>query len=141
MKKLMSFVLAVLMVSVLITPTSAAAAAPGDTITPYWSYISDITVEVCFSGNAGSATVDVSRIFGITTALEGTLTVYENVDGQWTYVDSVSGSSTRSLGLELYFNAVNGASYMAIADIIAYSGEEVETASATDTETCPSTGN
>lgn len=137
MKKLMSLILAVLMMSAMMIPSFAAVITPGESISPNWNYMSTVTVEVSFLGTAGCATVDVSRIFGVTTSLEGVLTVYEDVDGEWVYVDSVSGSSTRSLGLELYFTATSGTTYMAVADITAYSSTGSESDSLTDTETCP----
>ncbi|MBQ8397849.1 MAG: hypothetical protein IJX53_06605 [Clostridia bacterium] len=137
MKRIISFVLAVLITSMLVIPTLAATVTPGETVSPYWSNMSSIIVEVSFPNGTGSATVDVGRVFGVTTSIEGTLTVYEDVDGEWVFVDSVSGSSVRSLGLELYFNATSGTTYKAVADITAYSSTGSESDSISDTETCP----
>ena len=141
MKKLMSLILAMLMMSVFVVSASAAVVAPGETVTPYWNNISSITVEVSFPNGTGSATVDVSRVYGVTTSIEGTLTLYKYVNGDWVYMDSTSGSSERALGLELYFDAVGGTTYKAVADITAYSSTESESASISDTETCPNPSN
>ena len=136
MKKLMSFVLAMLMLSVFVVPSSAAV-IPGESITPNWNNMSSITVEITFPNGNGTAVVDVTRVFGVTTSISATLTLYKYVDGQWVYMDSTSGSSTRALSLGVYFDAVSGVTYKAVADITAYSNSEVETETLSDTETCP----
>ena len=136
MKKLTSLFLALLMLSVFVIPSSAAV-IPDETVTPYWNNISSVTVEVSFLNGVGAATVDISRVFGVTTSIEATLSLYKLVNGQWVFMDSTSGSSTRALGLELYFDAVSGVTYKAVADITAYSNTEVETETLSDIETCP----
>lgn len=137
MKKMTSFVLAVLMVAVLILPVSAAAITPGETVSPCWNNISSVTVEVSFPSGTGCATVDVTRVYGVTTSIAGTLTVYKQVGNQWVYVDTVSGVSTYSLRLELYFDATSGTTYKALAEATAYSSTEAESISLYDIETCP----
>jgi len=136
MKKLISLFLVILMVSMFVVPSSAAV-IPDETVMPCWNNISTVTVEVCFPNGNGTATVDVSRVYGVTTSIAGTLTLYKLVNGEWIYMDSTSGSSTRALCLELYFDAVSGVTYKAVADITAYSNTEVETESLSDIETCP----
>lgn len=136
MKKLISLFLVILMVSMFVVPSSAAV-IPDETVMPCWNNISNVIVEVCFPNGNGTATVDVMRVYGVTTSISATLTLYKLVNGQWIYMDSTSGSSTRSLGLELYFDADSGVTYKAVADITAYSNTEVETESLSDIETCP----
>ena len=133
----MSFVLAVLMVSILVLPANAAAVTPGETVSPCWNNMSSITVEVSFSNGQGCATVDVTRIYGVTTLIEGYLTVYKQVGSDWVYVGDTSGSSVISLGLEYYFDATSATTYKAVASITAYSDSGAEAASINDIETCP----
>lgn len=90
-----------------------------------------------FTGTDGAALVDVSRIYGVTTLLEATLTLYKYVDNDWVYMDSTSGSSTRSLSLFMTFEAEHGVTYKAVAEVTAYSNAGTETATVPDIETCP----
>ncbi len=108
-------------------------------VQPYWAYMNDITLDLRFSGTKGTATLVVTRIYSVTASIEGTLTVYEQVGNDWEEVDSVSDSSTRSLGIDLVFTGEPGVKYKAVADVTAYGtsgGSESETVSTT--ETCPS---
>lgn len=135
MKKILSAILIITMVMVMSVSTSALAIEP--TIQPLWETMSSIHVLVNFSGTTGRATATVGRIYGITTEIEGTLTVYE-VDGDdWIYIDSIYGSSTRSLGIDLEFDATSGTEYVAVLEVTAYSETTSETHTATDYGTCP----
>lgn len=137
MKRFISVLLAILMTAVMTLTTSAALPGGGTTVQPMWEYMDAMTVDLGFSGTNGTAVGTVSRIFSVTTRLEGTLTVYEVVDGEWIYVDSTSGSSTRSLALDLEFTGNSGSEYIAVFEVTAYSGTLSESDSATHTATCP----
>ena len=126
MKKFIAFVLAVFVIASCAISASAAVVDPGDSIQPYWAYMNVVQPDMSFSGTTGTATVTVSRIFGVTTLLEGTLTVYKQSGNDWIYVDSTEGSSTRSLNLTLPFQAVKGATYKAVLDVTAYSSTDSE---------------
>lgn len=67
-----------------------------------------------FSGNEGLAIGFATHIFGVTTLLERTLTVYEKNGNDWVYVSSTSGSSTRSIALELSFTGESGVEYKTV---------------------------
>ena len=99
--------------------------------------MSDIEVNVNFSGTAGTAIATISRINGVTTLLEGTLTVYEKVGTRWVEVDSVSDSSTRLLCLELDFDAESGTTYKAEVEVTAHGSSGSESDSVSKTKTCP----
>ena len=99
--------------------------------------MNDIHVDVHFSGTTGTAEVTVSRIYGVTTLLEGTLTVYKKVGTRWVYVDSVTGSSARTLCLDFDFNAVRGTTYKVVASITAHGEDDSETDSASKEKVCP----
>ncbi|MBQ3126684.1 MAG: hypothetical protein IJC15_06395, partial [Clostridia bacterium] len=131
-----SLFLVILVAFVFVVPSSAAV-IPEETVTPCWNNISSVTVEITFPNGNGIAVVDVTRVYGVTTSISGTLSLYKLVNGQWVFMDSTSGSSTRALRLELYFDAVSGVTYKAVADITAYSNTEVETETLSDIETCP----
>lgn len=136
MKKVLTALLAMLVV---ITFSVNAIAAIGDDliITPYWNYMDSIEVDVNFSSNTGKATATITRIYGVTTSLEATLSVYKKVGSDWTFIDSTSGSSTRTLGLELDFNAESGVTYKAVVDVTAYGNGGSETDTAEKIKTCP----
>ena len=124
---------------VVITFSVNAIAAIGDDliITPYWNYMDSIEVDVNFLSNTGKATATITRIYGVTTSLEATLSVYKKVGSDWTFIDSTSGSSTRTLGLELDFNAESGVTYKAVVDVTAYGNGGSETDTAEKIKTCP----
>lgn len=136
MKKVLTALLAMLVV---ITFSVNAIAATGDDliITPYWNYMDSIEVDVNFLSNTGKATATITRIYGVTTSLEATLSVYKQVGSDWIFIDSTSGSSTRALGLELGFNAESGVTYKAVVDVTAYGNGGSETDTAEKIKTCP----
>ena len=133
-KQVLLSLTALLLCMLFIIPASAAG---DDGIMPLWDSIGDIVTEVSFDGSEGRFSVDVARLFGITTSLEATLTLYKYVDGDWVYMDSISGSSTRSLSLYKTFEAESGVTYKAVAEVTAYSSAGAETATVDDIETCP----
>ena len=136
MKKILSALLAVI---VILTFSAGSVAAKGDDwgITPYWHYMHSIEVDVNFLSNTGKAPATITRIYGVTTSLEATLSVYKKVGSDWTFIDSTSGSSTRTLGLELDFNAESGVTYKAVVDVTAYGNGGSETDTAEKIKTCP----
>lgn len=138
MKKNFAILLSVLIITALSLNVCAAAIDSGDVITPNWSYMNSIDVNIVFSGNNGIAKVDVERYALMTRLLTATLTVYKKVNSNWVYVDSIYGSSTRTLSIDLDFAAESGVTYKAVADVTAYGtsgGSESDTISRT--EICP----
>ena len=118
-------------------PISASMLPENVIVQPQWEYVSTTSADISFSGPSGTATAAATRINGVTTKLEGTLTIYRKSGSSWIYVDSISGSTTMSLALELSFTGISGAEYKAVLDVIAYSGSSSESASASDTAICP----
>lgn len=137
MKKVLSLILAVILMVTLVGNISAAVIDPGDTVAPCWAYMSDIGIDFYFSGTSGTVTATISRIYGVTTLLEGTLTVYEKVGTRWVEVDSVSDSSTRTLSLELEFDAESGTTYKAEVEVTAHGSSGSESDSVSKTKVCP----
>ena len=126
-KQIITLVAAIFMVLTSVIGVSAESFDNG--VSPCWSYMDTVDLDLNFSGTSGNATLTVTRIFQITTKIEGTLTVYKWVGNDWQYVDSVSDESTRGLDLEVDFTAESGVTYKAVADITAYgsNGSEPET--------------
>lgn len=123
---------------VLTLSSGMLVSANGDwIIAPYWNYMNRAEVDVNFSGNSAKATASVTRVFGVTTKLEATLTVYKQDGDEWAYVGSVSDSSTKLLGLELSFNAESGETYKAVLDVTAYGNSGSETDTFEKEKTCP----
>lgn len=101
-----------------------------------WDNISTINLYLSFSGTSGEASVIASKKSGV-TSIEGTLTVYENIDGEWEYVDSASKSTTRSsLSLTVQFDAVSGREYKAVFEVTAYKDGVGESDTTTTYKTC-----
>lgn len=135
MKKILSLILVMAMVITLSVSASALAIEP--TIQPLWETMASMNVSVDFSGTTGTATATVSRLGGTTTRIEGTLYVYE-VDGDdWIYIDSEYGSSTRSLWIDIEFDATSGTEYVAVLEVTGYSATTSESETVTDYGTCP----
>ena len=108
--------------------TSLAALPQDHTITPFWANMNLIDLDITFSNNKGIALGDIDRK-ACATLIEATLTVYKQVGTSWVFVDSTSKSSTRSLAIDLEFDAEEGATYKAVLDVTAYgtSVDESET--------------
>ena len=136
MKKVFVTLFAVVMVFAFTTGVIAAT-GNGEMVAPCWNYMNSIEVNMTFSGNVGTATAAITRIYGVTTSIEATLTVYEQDGSDWIFVDSVSGSSARALALELDFDAESGVTYKAVVDVTAYGEDGSELDSSSRTKTCP----
>lgn len=133
-QKIIALLLAGLSLFPLTTPISAKLPDSG-IIAPQWDYINNIVINFNFIKN--KATVTVSRQTQATTKLDATITIYKKVGNNWTYVTSNSGSNSRSLCVEVEFDAVSGVTYKAVADVTAYSANGSETATESRIETCP----
>lgn len=136
MKKLISLILAVFLLAALPTAMYANENDPDSGITPYWDNMARIDLSINFTGTSGTASVIVDRVFGVTTSIEGTLTVYKKVGSKWVYVDSTTGTSTRTFALELEFTGSKGTTYKAVADITAYGTGGSESESVEKEKTC-----
>ena len=117
--------------------TTFAALPDDNTVEPQWDSISNISVDLGFSGTEGNA-VGVARKQSTATRIEGTLTVYKELaNGEWELVDQVYGSKTvGSLGLGFYFTAEVGVRYKAVFTVTAYTGTTPETETFEYSEVC-----
>lgn len=117
--------------------TVSAMTGDGNLIIPRWNYMNSIEVSIDFNGTNGTAAAEITRIFGVTTKIEATLTVYKRVGSSWVIIDDISGESARLLGLEIEFTAEHGATYKAEVEVTAYGSNGSESDSASDMRTCP----
>lgn len=70
--------------------------------------------------------------------IEGTLYVYEKVNGQWEYVDEAYKSKTvGTLGISFEFDAQSGVEYKAVFVVTAYTNGVAETETVENIKTCP----
>jgi hypothetical protein len=129
MKKTISIALILLALSLLFAVPSYAALPEDNAVMPLWDNISMVTSDMTFIGTTGAASGGVVRKTGV-ELLEGTMSIYQNVNGDWVFVDSAYNSATRgSLGVGLEFTAVPGVEYKAVFNVTAYRngvGESVE---------------
>lgn len=133
-KKLVSCILiCVTLLSVFVVPCFAAVPP---TITPLWDNISNMELDISFSGNEGNATGSLVKQSGVTSS-EGTVTVYKLVEGDWEYVDSAYKSTTRTLAVSVDFVAESGVEYKAVFEGTAYRGDVGESHTVTKYKTCP----
>lgn len=135
MKKKSLYLIITIFSAFIISMTVNAALPEDNGIMPCWENMDDICLTLGFDDEVGEAGVTVGRIAGVTTRIEGTLEIYRKSGTCWIFVDSVSGESTRALGLSLNFDAVDGTTYKAVAEITAYgpNGSESETVTKTAT--------
>lgn len=131
---IMLFVVCVFM----LTTTLPCYASNDIVITPRWNNVSNVYVSLQFYGDAGEATASMDRGNSV-TSLEGTLTIYENDNSEWVYVDSITKSTTRTtLNMLLEFDGTSGVEYKLELAVTAYSGTTVmEEITDTKYATCP----
>lgn len=135
-KKLFSLIFAILMV--ISVPFHSFAEATENQISPRWSNMNIVSIDIDFSDNVGNASLLVSKVPGVTTSIEADFYIYyKTSNGGWRYLDETSGSSDGTLYLELEFDAVSGREYRAKAVITAYSGSSSESETLYATNTCP----
>ena len=130
MKKTISIALILLALSLLFAVPSYAALPEDNAVMPLWDNISTVISDLVFtSDGVGTASGAVVRKIGV-ELLEGTMSVYKNVNGEWVLVGSDYNSATRgSLGVDFEFIGEPGVEYKAVFNVTAYRngvGESVE---------------
>jgi len=137
MKKLLSIILAVMLI-ILTVVSVGAAKIPENSITPLWEKIVEISSSIGFSGSSGEATASVRGKLG-TTLVAGVLTVYkQDSNGGWSSVGSNSRTSaSSSLSLSVNFTGVSGGYYKSVLTTTVYVNGVGETETATTYKTCP----
>ena len=134
-KNLIVGLLCLILIAASVVPCYAYAEAT--TVQPRWDNIKNITLEMTFNGTNGTAIGTATRKTGV-TSMEGTLTVYEIINGNWVYVGSNYGSTTgNSLMVTVQFKGVGGRSYKAVFEVTAYKNGVGETDTYTTYKNCP----
>lgn len=135
-KILIASILAMSMLFALSLPIFAASGG-GTIVQPMWTSIRTASVDMSFSGTSGNATGSASKQ-STATSIEGTVTVYKNVDEKWVYV--ADGHASKKLGMLIVsvdFTCQSGVTYKAVFDVKAYTGTLEETETFECTKMCP----
>lgn len=134
-KNLLKMLTIILMTALLAIPISTQA----EEIVPLLDNINTLDVDMNFDGTTGYVAGGATRQTGV-VRMEGTITLYEKINNQWSFVDEWSGSTTRkTLGISGDFTAVSGREYKAVMTVTAYRNEGTleETVSHDVIRTCP----
>ena len=115
-----------LLIIILLTMIPSWGYTANDTnIMPRWDGVGSVTTSIDFYGNVGEVIASVGR-GGAATSLSGVLTIYENQDGEWIYIDSTSKTTTRNtLAMSIEFYGTSGVEYKMELVVTAYSGTSV----------------
>jgi len=97
-----------------------AAQIPEDTVSPQWTSIWSMTVDMSFVGTQGNAT-GIARKQATADDIVGTLYLYKWNGSTYEYMDEVSGYKTvGTLVLSIDFVAEVGVQYLAMLSVVAY---------------------
>ena len=123
MKKVISVLSLVALLVCLLVPCVCATGSDG--IMPRWTGVRNVSAFLDFYGTEGEATLTSTKDSD-STKIEGVVTIYKWVNGQWVYVDSMSKSVTRgTLGIAIVFDGISGVQYKMEVEITAYNGTTV----------------
>lgn len=130
MKKTLSFTLVLLTLCMALALPTYAALPEDNAVMPLWDNISSVYSDVGFgSDGIASATGSLVKKSGV-QSVEGSMTVYKNIDGEWVFLTSATNSTT---GYTFVVNAdfawESGAEYKAVLYVTAYRngvGESIE---------------
>ena len=113
-----------------------AAQVPEDTVSPQWTSIAFMDVDMSFVDGQGNAT-GTARKQSTASNIVGTLYLYKWNGSYYEYMDEVSGFKTvGTLGLSIDFVAEVGVQYKAVLDVVAYTDGHGEQHSMTHYQTC-----
>lgn len=137
LKKIITVISLVMVIATLSSVTAFAALPKDELVQPLWDSILHMEVVIVYDDGIGTASGLASRQ-STASFIEGTLTVYKKVNGQWVFVDDAYNSRSRvSLGVDLDFPAESGVTYKAVFTVTAYTNNVPETHTIYYTETCP----
>ncbi len=134
-KAMISLSFAIIMAFSVSVPAFAAI-KPEETVSPMWTSISDMSVDISFVGTAGNA-LGIARKQSTAEVIVGTLYLYKWNGSYYEYITEVSGRKTvGTLGLSIDFEAEVGVQYLAILDVVAYTNNIGEQHSMEYLKTC-----
>ena len=106
-------------------------------ITPRWTSIYSIDLCIGFDGTLGNVSAVVIKQ-STATSVEGTVTLYELVDEEWSYVGEWYNSKSRgTLVVSGDFACQSGVTYKAVLVVTAYTGAIPETETVEYIDECP----
>ena len=134
-KAVISLSLAIIMLCSFTVP-AAAVQTPEETVSPRWTSIANMTVDMSFVGTHGNA-VGTARKQSTASLIVGTLYIYKWNGIAYEYITELSGSKTvGTLSLSIDFTAEVGVQYLAILTVVAYTNDIGERYSIEYFETC-----
>ena len=135
-KAIISLSLAIIMLCSVSVPVFAAE-VPEETVSPRWTSIANMHVDMSFVGSAGNA-LGTARKQSTSEVIVGTLYLYKWNGSTYEYITEVSGRKTiGTLGLSIDFEAESGVQYKAVLSVIAYTNDIGECESIECFKTCP----
>lgn len=133
MKRLMAVMLLVVFAMTLAVGVNAALP---ETVEPMWDNITRMTNLFSFNGSSGTSSCTLVARSG-TTSIEGTITIYQQIDGEWVFVDSTSDSSSSMvLTMSLTVDGEADGYYMSVFEVTVTRNGIEETASKTAYSYC-----
>ena len=134
-KAMISLSLAIIMACSVSVPVFAAQ-KPNETVSPMWTSIADMSVDMAFVGTEGNAT-GTARKQSTASVIVGTLYLYKWNGSTYEYITEVSGSKTvGTLGLSIDFEAEVGVQYKVVLFVVAYTNDIGESHSIDYYKTC-----
>ena len=125
-KAIISLSLAIIMVCSMSVPVFATE-IPEETVSPRWTSISYMNVDMSFVGTAGNVT-GTARKQSTASVIVGTVYLYKWNGSYYEYITEASGRKTvGTLAISIDFEAESGVQYLAIFTVVAYTnniGEE-----------------
>ena len=113
-----------------------AAETTEETVSPRWTSISYMSVDMAFVGTEGTA-LGTARKQSTAEVIVGTLYLYKWNGSTYEYMTEVSGRKTiGTLGLSIDFEAESGVQYKAVLSVIAYTNDIGEQHSVEFLKTC-----
>lgn len=135
-KTIISLSLAIIMVCSASIPVFAAE-NPEETVSPRWTSIANMHVDMAFVGTEGNASA-IARKQSTADVIVGTLFLYKWNGSTYEYMTEVSGRKTvGTLGLSIDFEAESGVQYLAVLTVVAYTNNIGEEETIEYLKTCP----
>lgn len=136
-KRFLRVFVCLLAVLMLFSVNVFAAEAEQTSVSPRWVSIFDIDLTLTFHGDIGCVTGSTSKKPGA-SMIEGTLYMYEKVDGEWVCIDQAYKSKTiGTLAVTFEFDVESGVEYKAEFVVTAYTDGVPETETVESIKTCP----
>ena len=115
-----------------------AAQKPEATVSPRWTSISSMDVDMSFVGTDGNA-LGTARKQSTAQSIVGTLYLYKWNGSEYEYITEASGwrETPGTLAVSIDFEAESGVQYLAVWSVIAYTDDIGEDFTAEYLLTCP----